>query len=91
MYINKRYANYDTTQQTSDDLRVLKATAILPVKQKIIDSTEGKQGIVNQAVTDPELLELLTQDKSFNAIYEVNLPSDYLHTLNCLCIYGVNK
>ena len=32
-FINKRYAAYDITQQTTDDLRVLKATAILPVSK----------------------------------------------------------
>jgi len=25
------------------------------------------------------------------ATYEVTLPSDYLHILNCICIYKVNK
>ena len=31
-YVNKRYNLYNTTQQTSDDLRVLSTTAILPAK-----------------------------------------------------------
>ena len=30
-YINKRYNIYDISQQTTDDLRVLKATSILDV------------------------------------------------------------
>ena len=25
------------------------------------------------------------------ATYEVDLPDDYLHILNCICIYKVNK
>jgi len=25
------------------------------------------------------------------ATYEVKLPSDYFHILNCICIYNVNK
>jgi len=25
------------------------------------------------------------------ATYEVNMPSDYLHLLNCICIYKVHK
>ena len=28
---------------------------------------------------------------SFGAIGEVILPSDYLHLLNCICIYQLNK
>lgn len=30
-YINKKYNIYDINQQSTDDLRVLKATAIIPV------------------------------------------------------------
>jgi hypothetical protein len=29
--------------------------------------------------------------KIFGATYEVTLPSDYLHILNCICIYKLNK
>ena len=32
-YINKRYNIYDINQQTTDDLRVLKSTAILDVSK----------------------------------------------------------
>lgn len=62
--INKFYNIYDITQQTSDDLRVLKATAILTPK------------------------ELST---SYGASYEVNLPLDYVHLLNCICEYRVDE
>ena len=31
------------------------------------------------------------QSKLFGATYEVDLPQDYLHILNCVCIYKVNK
>lgn len=69
-YINKRYNIYDINQQTTDDLRVLKATAILDVNK----------------VDDYNDLSL-----AFNATYETILPSDYLHLLNCICIYDVQK
>lgn len=69
-YINKRYNIYDINQQTTDDLRVLKATAILDVNK----------------VNDYNDLSL-----AFNATYETILPSDYLHLLNCICIYDVQK
>ena len=69
-YINKRYNIYDVNQQTTDDLRVLKATAILtPTK-----------------VNDYNGLSLANM-----ATYAVDLPSDYLHLLNCICIYNVRK
>lgn len=90
MYINKRYANYDTTQQTTDDLRVLKSTAILPVEKKIVENNAAAFGSTGSSA-DKELYDLISKDKSFDAIYEVNLPADYLHTLNCTCIYSVNQ
>jgi hypothetical protein len=67
-YVNKRYNIYDVNQQTTDDLRVLKATALL---------TPAKVDSYND-------LSLAS-----NACYEIELPSDYLHILNCICIYNV--
>lgn len=74
-YINKRYNIYDISQQTTDDLRVLKATSILDVTK----------------VTDTNPLKSLSSLGLFGATYEVDLPQDYLHILNCICIYKVNK
>lgn len=79
-YINKRYNIYDINQQTTDDLRVLKATSILDV----------------QPATDNQPLGSLVglgagKSKLLDATYEVYLPQDYLHILNCICIYKVNK
>lgn len=79
-YINKRYNIYDINQQTSDDLRVLKTTAILEANP----------------VTQSEPLKALAdlgagKSKLFGATYEVILPPDYLHILNCVCIYKVDK
>ena len=57
-------------QQTTDDLRVLKATAKLkPAK-----------------INDYSGLSLAN-----GANYEVIMPYDYLHLLNCICIYRVKK
>lgn len=69
-YINKRYNIYDINQQTTDDLRVLKATAIL---------TPTKVNSYNDL------------SMASNACYEVIMPSDYLHILNCVCIYNVKQ
>ena len=67
-YINKNYNAYDINQQKSDDLRVLKSTAVLTP-------------ILSTDVTG----ELLSKT------YEVDLPDDYLHILNCLVEYNVTK
>ena len=75
-YINTRYNIYDANQQTTDDLRVLKATAILPVKK-----ATSVYGDVGSEVTD----------SLYGATYEVDLPDDYLHMLNCVCIFKVNE
>ena len=72
-YVNKRYNIYDISQQTTDDLRVLKATALLKPKQ----------------VNDYAGLTMAGDNNM--ATYEVVMPSDYLHILNCICIYKVNK
>ena len=72
-YINKRYNIYDISQQTTDDLRVLKATALLtPAKCE----EYGPQSEIGRMM---------------GATYEVNMPADYLHILNCICIYDVKK
>lgn len=79
-YINKRYQQYDLEQQTTDDLRVLKATALL-------DATK--------ASASGPLAELAEwgagSSKLFGATYVVTLPTDYFHLLNCICIYKMAK
>ena len=79
-YINKRYNIYDINQQTSDDLRVLKATSIL--EAKAATESEPLKSLVNLGAG---------KSKLFGATYEVILPSDYLHILNCICVYKVRK
>ena len=71
-YINKRYNIYDINQQTTDDLRVLKATSVL-VPHKVESIYDG-----------------LTLSGKMATFY-VDLPSDYLHLLNCIVIYNVRK
>lgn len=65
-YINKRYNIYDINQQTTDDLRVLKATATIPIA-----ASNYNTGFVKSVSFD--------------------LPEDYLHMLNCICLYDVTK
>lgn len=84
-YINKRYNIYDINQQTTDDLRVLKSTTIL-TPTPVDDYNTNANG------TKLDLNTLgAGQSKLFGATYEVNLPLDYLHVLNCVCVYKVNE
>lgn len=77
-YINKKYNIYDINQQVTDDIRVLKSTAILPVY-----AISDKYGVQDGTVKGKNSL--------FGATYEVTLPTDYLHLLNCICNFKVNK
>ena len=79
-YINKRYNIYDINQQTTDDLRVLKSNTVLvptPV-EKVLSGVEASDWNVGN-------VNLL------GATYEFYLPLDYLHMLNCICIYEVRE
>ena len=71
-YINKIYNAYDVNQQKSDDLRVLKATAVLTPTV----TTDYGTGTANNL---------------FVKAYEVDLPDDYLHILNCVVEYQLLK
>lgn len=70
-YINKVYNRYDINQQSSDDLRVLKATVRLPLTKEVYGQVAEKL------------------DGKF--VYKVDLPNDYMHILNCIIEYKVQK
>lgn len=72
-YINKVYNLYDINQQKTDDVRVLKSTAILT---PILQTTA--YGIASPEIGKSKLLQ---------KTYEVILPDDYLHILNCVVEY----
>lgn len=63
--VNKQYGIYDTNQQTTDALRVLKTTAVFDKPSTANDKLGSLIG----------------------SRYEVELPDDYLHMLNCTCIF----
>jgi hypothetical protein len=122
-YINKVYNVYDLNQQTTDDLRVLKATAFLtphkveiagknatPSYDSAIQNTAAVTGNRDQATTTTTGENPTTSTTPYSgqatsylskahrsiqslhgATYEVFLPIDYLHMLNCVCIYYVAK
>ncbi len=69
-YINKVYNRYDINQQSSDDLRVLKATTQLDVQ------IEERTGFAA---------------KNNKFVYVAELPSNYMHILNCIVEFKVKK
>ena len=99
-YINKVYNIYDINQQTTDDLRVLKATAYLD-PNKVNGAEVGKSRGATEIKVDGEntyrqasnyLSRSHSSIQSLNgATYEVFMPLDYLHILNCVCVYYVAK
>lgn len=98
-YINKVYNIYDINQQTTDDLRVLKSTAFLtPVKVEIGKNEQNKDSAIRNTTNDMsgQATSYLSRKHSsiqslHGATYEVYMPIDYLHMLNCVCIYYVAK
>lgn len=106
-YINKVYNVYDINQQTTDDLRVLKSTAYLkphkfgnnPYNNYSENDTSSPTYDGNSPSADSKyakassyLSTAHSQIQSLNgATYEVYMPIDYLHMLNCVCIYYVAK
>ena len=104
-YINKVYNVYDINQQTTDDLRVLKSTCFLtPHKVQMEGAirngntdagaiTGGHHGEGGYSgIAKSYLSRAHSSIQSLHgATYEVFLPIDYLHMLNCVCIYYVAK
>lgn len=70
-YVNKSYGAIEINQQYTDNLRVLKSTAILTPHESNLYTSEYSKSL-------------------HGATFEVDLPADYLHMLNCICIYEAN-
>lgn len=87
-YINKRYNIYDVNQQTTDDIRVLKSTAVLTPE---LANMKGYYADVESDATSYLSAVHSPIASLYGATYEVNLPKDYLHVLNCICVYHVKK
>lgn len=104
-FINEVYNVYDINQQTTDDIRVLKSTAYLKPEKVEIDYPRYNDKIRNNAVSIkdsysgiPTFDELggknniyRTKLKTPGATYQIFMPQDYLHLLNCVCIYYINQ
>lgn len=76
-YVNIIYNRYDVNQQSTDDLRVLKTSAIVTL-------TKGGT-LPKEENTDFKTSAL------FGASYTGELPKDYLHMLNCIVEYEVKQ
>ena len=79
-YINKVYNRYDINQQSTDDLRVLKATAEVKLEHKPLERLEEN---------DPSKSKRRVAGKD-KFVYWGILPKDYMHILNCVVDYKVN-
>lgn len=93
-FVDETYAQYDTTQAITDSLRVLQSeTTLTPEKIKV--SFDILPNIVTNIEGIPTIKENKEGDKQTfdlsGANYQVFLPEDYLHLLNCTCIYQVLK
>ena len=79
-YINLIYAKLELDQQSVDDLRVLKTSTILNPK-KLDDPSAITNGNTSNAISST----LMGQ------YYYADLPADYLHLINCIVEYQVNR
>lgn len=75
-YINLVYAKLEVDQQSTDDIRVLKASTVLTPKKIGVEEESIIAGM-NSGI--------------FKSSYYVNLPGDYMHILNCVIDYEVTK
>lgn len=80
-YINKVYNRYDINQQSSDDMRVLKATAEVKLT-KVVDKR------LSDNDKDTPTRRRANKDKF---TYYGVLPADYMHILNCVVDFKVKK
>ena len=84
-YINKVYNRYDINQQSSDDLRVLKATTQIKLTKT---TNKFEFGFVHNKPNDDNEDKLETRKKF---VYYANLPDDYMHILNCVVEFKVKQ
>ena len=75
-YINLVYAKLEVDQQSTDDIRVLKASTVLTPKKIGVEEESIIEGMKNGI---------------FKSSYYVDLPGDYMHLLNCVIDYEVTK
>lgn len=75
-YINLIYAKLELDQQSVDDLRVLKTSTILE-PEKLTNANDVSSSMINSTL--------------MGQYYYADLPADYLHLINCIVEYQVNR
>lgn len=99
-YVDEVYQNYDVNQSATDSLRVLQSEAQLQPNQVTINYPNKSENAQDLTVTTvngiPTTIQTGTTGIKFKgnlkgATYEVFMPEDYLHILNCTCIYFVKQ
>lgn len=76
-YINLVYAKSEIDQQSTDDIRVLKTSAILEPKLFSSSLTSDKTKLISNGL--------------FKTSYYADLPTDYMHLLNCIVEYTIQQ
>lgn len=95
-FVNKQYnVGVDTDQQRTDDIRVLKTSTLLKPVREPEDINKSVKNLLS--LTDIDSNNLISKtgaadvNSIYGAAYEFYLPADYLHLLNCICIFEVKK
>ena len=76
-YINLVYAKSEIDQQSTDDIRVLKTSAILEPKLFSSSLISDKTKLLSNSL--------------FKTSYYADLPTDYMHLLNCIVEYTIQQ
>ena len=76
-YINLVYAKSEIDQQSTDDIRVLKTSTILEPKLFSSSLTSDKTKLLSNGL--------------FKTSYYADLPTDYMHLLNCIVEYTIQQ
>lgn len=101
-YVDEIYQNYDVNQSATDSLRVLQSEAQLQPNLVTINYPHNTENTAAITISNNEGIPTVTEPKSGSngvtinnklkgATYEVFMPEDYLHILNCTCIYFVKQ
>lgn len=86
-YVNLVYAKAEIDQQSTDDIRVLRTSAIIPTTKIAEKSAKGEAAkpTVSEEIEVPSHFG----EGLFKTSYVVPLPRDYMHLLNCVVEYQV--
>lgn len=101
-YVDEIYQNYDVNQSATDSLRVLQSEAQLQPSLVTINYPHNTENTAAITISNNEGIPTVTEPESGSngvtinnklkgATYEVFMPEDYLHILNCTCIYFVKQ